>query len=246
MQPRVAVTRNHHELDTPCEYHARVEGSGLGLVDACGPTPEIAVARARDRWRLRWLGVEWQGMATPPEARRPHAGQVAINGHRFALWRQLNRVHERIIHWIMLNPGTARAERNDATLQRVCDDSHRWGYGWVTIGNLWSYRASEAQLGNWLSRSGEWVVRANADNDRWLQWMAERADLVVVAWGEHGAIDNRGLAALRLLARLGKEPHALGITLNGQPQHPLQSPWDLQPQPFADIRASMENATCHR
>ena len=238
-------------------FRAYAIGTGLGLVDAAGPTPAQACERAARRWRLRWLGVEWPGIATPDEALNPIAGQVAINGHRFALWRQLSAHRERLIHWILLNPSTAGASADDATMRRVRDFSHRWGFGWVTVGNLWSYRATfqldpltrdivtdtdgkpvVITLTRWLDRGGEWVTRANADCMRWVEGMARRADLVVVAWGAQGQKDRRGLTMLRHLDRLGIEPHALAVTRTGEPAHPLRLSASLTPRPLAELRGS--------
>lgn len=60
------------------------------------------------------------------------------------------------------------------------------------------------------------------ENDEWLIKMAEKAAVVVAAWGIHGAYLDRGREAYRLLSREMKDPiWCLGTTKHGFPKHPL-------------------------
>ena len=65
-----------------------------------------------------------------------------------------------------------------------------------------------------------------------------RADLVVVAWGNHGNFDGRGRAMLALLAQHNIEPHALAITKAGAPAHPLRLDSKLTARPLAELKES--------
>lgn len=242
MKPRVHVARDPLALPE-FAYRARIVGGTVGYVDSAGPTRAQATANVWSRYWRCWLGVDWPGIAIPDEALDHLSGQVAINGHRYALWRQVGDGRPRLVHWIMLNPSTANAETDDATMRRVCDFSARWGFGWVTVGNLWSYRATNPKaLQKWLSRGGEWVTRATAESDRWVTRMAKRAHLVMVAWGSHGTMDRRGLAMLRMLGKLGIEPHALAVTRTGEPRHPLRLSATLTPQPLEQLRALLASS----
>ena len=223
-----------HDPFAPPEYayrasvrHPRVE---LGLIDSAGPTEARALEKARKRFELRWMGVESVGLAIPDESSTPWCGQVATNGHRFALWRRIG-LGDAIVHWIMLNPSTANGDTDDATMRRVTAYSRSWGYSLLTVSNLWSYRATKpAALFKWLNKGGEWISRTTAESDRWVAQMARRADRVIVAWGARGSKDRRGLAMLRFLDGLGVTPFALALTGNGQPVHPLHQPASLQPR----------------
>ena len=235
MTPEVRVVLDPH-ASPDFAYRAHATGGALGFVDAAGPTPDAATTKVLARHRLRWLGVEWVGMAVPDEARQPTAGQVATNGYRYALWRQVGP-YERLVHWIMLNPSSASATADDATMRRVCEFSRTWGFGWVTVGNLWPYRASKpTQLHTWLRLGGEWISRATAESDRWVLGMAKRADLVVVAWGAHGSVDRRDVAMLAMLESRGIEPHALALTKSGCPRHPLRMSAKLAPEPLRTLQ----------
>lgn len=249
MTVEIQVLRDYNADLPEMAYRAFVRGPGIGLVDAAGPTPEHAKDKVRRRLLLRWLGVEWSGMATPDEALNPISGQAAINSYRFALWRQLHRHPRRLVHWIVLNPSTAGDAVEEATVRRVCDFSARWGFSWVTVGSLWPYRAHRLDaLKKWLEEGGEWVGRMTADSDRWVARMAGRADLVVVAWGEHGCIDRRGRAMLWKLATQGIEAHALAVTATGEPVHPLDADETLRPRPLWELRLEKEHegATAER
>jgi len=66
------------------------------------------------------------------------------------------------------------------------------------------------------------------DNDKWLVEAASRSSIVIAAWGVHGVHMGRGEQVKKLLPRL----HHLGLTLAGDPKHPLYLRADTRPEPF--------------
>ena len=236
-------TRAREDPHAPPErrYRGYVVDGELGLTDASAATEREALAKARRRWRLRWLGVECPGVVRLPDAEAPGSGQIALNGHRFALWRRIGDA-DKCVCWIMLNPSTADHQHDDATLRRIKRYSLDWGFGWLTVGNLWSYRAtSTKKLKEWIATQAPYERRRGtlgrvAENDRYVRSMASRAALVMCAWGELGSIDKRAEQMLRNL-----EPynvHALALTQAGLPRHPLRLAAALRPQPLAELRAN--------
>jgi hypothetical protein len=123
--------------------------------------------------------------------------------------------------FVMLNPSTADARVDDATIRRCVAFARAWGHTRLLVGNLFALRSTDpAAL----------LVDDDPENDRHLLALADRADLIVCAWGTHGALRGRSdeVTALLPAAKL----HHLGLTLDSEPRHPLYLPGRLHPEPF--------------
>ncbi len=118
------------------------------------------------------------------------------------------------VAWVMLNPSTADGETDDATLRKVTRYSRGWGFGALTVVNLYGYRATDPRD---LWKAADPV---GPENDRHITEAVSRAE-VVAAWGAHARAD-RIAAALALIAKApgASRVHALGVTKSGQPKHP--------------------------
>lgn len=144
--------------------------------------------------------------------------------YRWLLWRAWNPDRPPVL-WIMLNPSTASATRDDPTIRRCVGFAKAWGYGRVDVVNLYALRATKpAALWAHPDPVGE-------HNDRWTRLATARAGLVVAAWGAHGARDDRG-AQVAAWLRLLRPVYCLGTTRSGQPRHPLYVPGDTIPQVY--------------
>ncbi len=62
--------------------------------------------------------------------------------------------------------------------------------------------------------------------------MIERAHLVVVAWGVDGQHNGRGEQMLKLLDENHVDAHALSLTEDGVPDHPVRLPGYLNARPY--------------
>jgi hypothetical protein len=136
--------------------------------------------------------------------------------------------------FVMLNPSTADAHRDDATIRKCVGFARRWGRTSLTVVNLFAYRTTvPARLTAVLDPVGP-------DNDAAIcRAVAEPppgASLVVVAWGRGGGFLGRGKAVTRLLYDAGAQPLCLGVTATGHPRHPLYLPFTttLSEYPPAD------------
>jgi hypothetical protein len=69
-------------------------------------------------------------------------------------------------------------------------------------------------------------------NDAAIVKAAREAKLVVCAWGNHGAHQDRSEAVLELLRRTGIRMHVLRVNRAGHPAHPLYLPASLEPTPW--------------
>ena len=128
--------------------------------------------------------------------------------------------------WLMLNPSIADAETDDHTI-RVCTAFTRaWGHGSLVVANLFAYRATDPKR---LYTAADPI---GPRNDEAILAAVSNADLVVAAWGNHGAFQGRSLHVRALLTQHGIRLTALRITKSGEPSHPGRLPHALRPVPF--------------
>ena len=118
--------------------------------------------------------------------------------------------------WIMLNPSTADAEKDDPTIRRVIGFSESWGYGAANVYNLFALRATDPR-----------DMRKHADpigpeNDGWLAQIPQV--LTVAAWGAWGNHRHRAFDVRRSMAEGRRPLSCLGLTAAGDPRHPLYMP----------------------
>jgi hypothetical protein len=71
------------------------------------------------------------------------------------------------------------------------------------------------------------------ENNEAILTAAKNADLVIVAWGTHGELQDRGNAVRKLLCDAGSALHMLRLTKAGHPGHPLYVAGDTQPMRWA-------------
>ncbi|RMD47648.1 MAG: DUF1643 domain-containing protein [Alphaproteobacteria bacterium] len=129
--------------------------------------------------------------------------------------------------FIMLNPSTATEVQNDPTVERCERRARALGFGAFRVCNIFAWRATDPR-----------AMRAAPDpvgplNDAAILAGCDWADMVVCAWGTHGAHLNRGPEVERLLRAAGVRMHHLGLTRDGHPRHPLYIGYSVQPMPWS-------------
>lgn len=125
--------------------------------------------------------------------------------------------------FVGLNPSTADETTDDPTVRRCVAYAKAWGYGALCMMNLFAYRAT--QPADMLAQADP----VGPESDTYLLRMAAQADVVVAAWGTHGAHLKRN-DHVRFL--LGGRLHYLRLTKDGHPGHPLYLPKNLKPVPW--------------
>jgi hypothetical protein len=143
---------------------------------------------------------------------------------RYLLWRQW--ADGPSANFLMLNPSTADEVKLDPSCTRARVYAERWGFGALVVTNLFAWRATDPD-----------EMKAARDpvglqNDQSILKAAQEADLVVCAWGNHGAHLGRSKKVLELLNRNKASLHALRLNANGEPAHPLYLPGALRPAPW--------------
>ena len=113
----------------------------------------------------------------------PVARFSAKRRFRYQLTRRVG-FGERTVVFVMLNPSTADEVVNDPTVRRCINYANTWGYGWLIVTNLSPLRATDPKV---LLEAGAEPEEVRRKNERCILEAAEVADLVVAAYGVHGA-----------------------------------------------------------
>ena len=142
--------------------------------------------------------------------------------YRYLLWRTWEP-GARTILFLMLNPSTADAVANDPTVERCQRRAIAMGFGRMMVANIFALRSTDPQA---LYAHPEPI---GPENNEAILEAAQQADLVVCAWGTHGAHQARGLAVLRMLRDAGVEITCLGVNKDGSPKHPLYVAYRASP-----------------
>lgn len=140
--------------------------------------------------------------------------------YRYELWRRWAEGPH--VLFIMLNPSTADAENDDATIRKCIAYAKRWGFGALCVGNLFAFRATDPME---MKAASDPI---GPENDASLAKLARSAGVIVAAWGVHGSHMGRATAVAKTLPTI----KALHITKDGSPGHPLYLKSDAQPHPF--------------
>lgn len=125
--------------------------------------------------------------------------------------------------FVMLNPSTADAHIDDATLRRCIGYAATWKYGGLYVLNLFALRSRDP---NRLKHHPDPV---GPDNKLVFKTILGASAKVVCAWGDHGKLHNQWKRAYLWIWASDHKPTALRINKSGMPAHPLYLPQDLVP-----------------
>jgi hypothetical protein len=119
---------------------------------------------------------------------------------------------------IMVNPSTADAVTDDATIRKLRGFGERHGWGRIIVGNLFAYRATDVRD---LAHVADPI---GPENDQHLLRIAAEADQAIFAWGpvtkQPRAVRQRWERVADIFVHL--RPLAIGAPAKcGHPRHPL-------------------------
>jgi hypothetical protein len=157
--------------------------------------------------------------------------------YRYQLWRYWSDAPP--MGFVMLNPSTADASLDDATIRRCSGFARREGCGGIVVANLSPLRATDpADLDFEILR---WPDGRSATVTGHCQFVAEAmqpADIVVMAWGALSSRSPRarrflsdqveGIAARLFMERPDRDLLCFEKTKDGSPKHPLYLPGDAR------------------
>jgi hypothetical protein len=141
--------------------------------------------------------------------------------YRYLLMRFWGHEGNPVMTFVMLNPSSAGAEKNDNTIRRCMGFAKREGCGGLIVVNP---RAFIATKPDHLKRTHDPV---GGRNHAFLEAVVKEAGAnrypVVVGWGAwEGSSHDPEVAFLKLCDAYGVKPLCLGNTASGAPRHPLR------------------------
>jgi len=115
--------------------------------------------------------------------------------------------------FVMLNPSTADALRDDLTIKKCIGFSQKWGFSDLEVVNLFAFRATYPYQ----------LLEANdpigPENDEAIATAMKRCSMALVAWGDVPTRINPRVAQVnQILATI--QAYCLGRTKAGNPKHP--------------------------
>ena len=163
-----------------------------------------------------------------------------FHAYRYQLYRSEccplfddNPKSEKTLCFVMLNPSTADATKDDPTIRQCRGYAKRWGYQHLYVVNLFAFRHPDPKKLSELYCSGVDIV--GPENDEYIFGVAEESDMVIAAWGAVPRALEWRAAHIREIFR--KKYHskvrALGLTKKGaHPRHPLYMKKNAEPFSF--------------
>jgi hypothetical protein len=147
--------------------------------------------------------------------------------YRYALTRHLpfnGLIPARRACIVMVNPSTADATQDDATIRKLFGFAQRHGWSEFTVVNKFAYRATD------VNELRDAVDPIGPDNDNHILCAMAQADIIVVAWGRLKKLPLplwlRYRYIVKVAAMLGKPLYCLGTCDDGHPRHPVMLPYD--------------------
>jgi len=129
------------------------------------------------------------------------------------------------VAFLMLNPSKADHAEDDPTIRRCTNFAKAWGFGGLIVGNLFALRSTDPKA---LYSHHDPI---GPDNDKHLIEICQSSRRIICAWGTHGKLRGRNRAVHERLKFF--DLHALRVTADGHPGHPLYIAGSAVPQAFS-------------
>lgn len=150
--------------------------------------------------------------------------------YRYSLTRKW-REQPGYLLWIMLNPSTANALKDDATIRKCVGFAKRWGYGSIAVVNLYALRATNPVVVEGATDP------VGPDNDETIKRLASEATGICAGWGGSGPRSLRS-RVVEVLAMIPGEVTCIGKTRDGHPLHPSRPAYANPLQIYAHARGA--------
>jgi hypothetical protein len=135
-----------------------------------------------------------------------------------------------VIAYFGINPSTADASIDDATVRKWRGFTLRNGGRKFIVGNVFSYRATDVR------ELGKVEIHIGPEHFQHIDQIIAEADVLVPCWGDSGKVPKhiRGMMGLLLqgLRESGKPVLHFGVTNSGDPKHPLMLAYETPLTPW--------------
>jgi hypothetical protein len=140
--------------------------------------------------------------------------------------------------FVMLNPSTADASKDDPTIRRCIAFAVKFGFASLRVVNLFAYRATKPDDLAKLT----FEDKMGPENELYVAAALTYCDAIIVAWGNHAQHGTNEAwrwlqaetAKLQDIERVPLEGRlfCLGTCADGSPRHPLMLPNSTELQPW--------------
>lgn len=140
--------------------------------------------------------------------------------------------------WVLLNPSTADAETDDATVRRCVGFAERDGCGGIIMVNLFAHRATQPAMLEEAAYGRGGIV--GPENRLFVQGAVSAPNVrrIVCAWGNNVSAPLLREPARRMAEAVveavppGRPLVCLGRTRQGHPRHPVRLPYATPFEPY--------------
>ena len=140
--------------------------------------------------------------------------------YRYELRREWN-AKRRTMVFVGLNPSTADENKDDPTIRRILGFADDWGFGTLVMLNVFAFRSTDPKALHVRAARRREVVGPDNDATIAQAFEANRNGKLVVGWGMHGTLLERGRRVAEMARAIHGRPQCLGRTESGEPKHPL-------------------------
>ena len=156
--------------------------------------------------------------------------------YRYRLERQVAPLlndHHKPVLFIGVNPSTADALADDATIRKMSGFVMRWGFTRFMVGNVFAWRSTDVrQLPNHH-------VAVGPDNMQHIKAMLGECAFVVPCWGDIGKVHplfRVQFTIMRAMLKVHDVPvRIFGKTNGGDPLHPLMLSYNTELQEWPEL-----------
>lgn len=150
--------------------------------------------------------------------------------YRYRLTRSVG-MGDRVVAFVGVNPSTADASADDATVRKWCGFARRWGFDRIEVVNLFAYRSTDVRA---LATAEDPV---GPHNDAHTRTVIAGAQLIVPCWGRITKLPDRLCSRIgtvrEMLYAADADLKCLGRTKDGDPRHPLMLAYATPLEPWA-------------